>query len=81
MDHVSRDGPSNDAGAVARYGYFVLQARAAGDGGSTDVNGVLEDLTTGDKQEFASAGDMARLLAEWAQRSRTLGALPADQSP
>jgi hypothetical protein len=70
VDQVSRDGPSDDADAVARYGYFVLQARAAGDGGASDVNGVLEDLTTGDKQEFASAGEMARLLAEWAQRGR-----------
>jgi hypothetical protein len=49
-----------------RYGYFVVQANARRTATGSDLSGVMEDLTTGEKQAFASAAEVARLMVAWA---------------
>jgi hypothetical protein len=59
-DETSRSTPP------ARYGYFVLQANAVATGGSPELRGVMEDLSTGEKREFSSAAEVARVMDTWA---------------
>jgi hypothetical protein len=50
----------------SRYGYFVVQASSRRTDDGADLSGVMEDLTTGEKQAFGSAADIARLMVAWA---------------
>lgn len=52
----------------ARYGYFVIQAKAAGDG--SKVSGTVENLGTGETQAFASSQELAECVASWAATVR-----------
>ena len=53
---------------TSRNGYFVLHASATWTGAEAELNGVMEDLSTGEKQVFASAADVSRLISAWASR-------------
>jgi hypothetical protein len=57
--------PSAPSGAIARFGYFVLQTRTERQGETIRIAGVVENLATGEKQRFESADDLARVLREW----------------
>jgi hypothetical protein len=54
--------------APSRNGYFVIHASATWTGVDAELNGVMEDLTTGEKQVFGSAADVSRLMRDWAAR-------------
>jgi hypothetical protein len=49
-----------------RYGYFVLQTRSQADGSQPEVDGIVENLTTGERRDFRSLDDVARLIGAWA---------------
>ena len=54
--------------ALSRNGYFVIHASATWTGVDAELNGVMEDLTTGEKQVFGSAAEVSRLMRAWATR-------------
>lgn len=58
---------------AVRFGYFVVQTRAARDGARVDLSGVLEDLGTGEKRAFEGGDALARLMSEWAARGPPAG--------
>ena len=53
---------------TSRNGYFVLHASATWTGAEAALSGVMEDLSTGEKQVFASAADVSRLMSAWASK-------------
>ena len=59
---------SPESTAPSRYGYFVIHASATWTGVDAELNGVMEDLTTGEKKVFGSAADVSRLMRAWAAR-------------
>ena len=46
----------------------MIHASATWMGADAELNGVMEDLATGEKQVFDSAADMSRLMRAWAAR-------------
>ena len=64
MDEKLSQAPSV---TPTRYGYFVLQATAQADAQGAQISGVLEDLSTGSKQTFDSAAEVAQLMSKWAK--------------
>ena len=51
-----------------RNGYFVIHASAIRKDGDVELNGMMEDLTTGEKQVFDSAAGVTRLMQAWAEK-------------
>lgn len=54
-------------GPFARLGYFVLQARVTRKAEELHVTGVLENLSSGEKQSFEGCDGLARLLELWSR--------------
>jgi hypothetical protein len=57
--------------APARFGYFVLQARAARRAGVLEVSGVIENLVTAEKRPFHRAEQLPELLRDWGMDATT----------
>jgi hypothetical protein len=57
--------PDGPYGASARYGYFVVQVRSEPGETEPRVSGVLENLRTGERKEFASPEELGRLVRAW----------------
>ena len=51
------------------YGYFVLQARATRGPQGIEINGILENLGTGEKRSFEGCDALAQLLDTWGNRT------------
>ena len=49
-----------------RYGYFVLQSRFQLNHGLPELDGVVENLTTGERRDFRSIEDVVGLIGIWA---------------
>jgi hypothetical protein len=64
------EADTQDAGS-SRNGYFVLQASAEQRGDRPAITGVLENLSTGERQEFGSATEIAQLIEAWGVGSGT----------
>jgi hypothetical protein len=55
--------------ATVHYGYFVLQARATRGPDGIELTGVLENLGTGEKHQFAGREELARMIEDWGRQS------------
>ena len=51
---------------ATRYGYFVLQSRLRIRLGRVELDGVVENLSTGERKDFRSIEDMAGVIGAWA---------------
>lgn len=63
--------PDPSRAAPARYGYFVVQVRAERGSDGLEVSGVLENLGSGEKQNFRGAAALAALLESWGMGPRS----------
>ena len=64
-----------------RNGYFVIHASAIRKDGDVELNGMMEDLTTGEKQVFDSAADVTRLMQAWASKEVAPARVPKPPTP
>ncbi len=48
-------------------GYFVVRARRLPGAALGEVSGVVERLGSGERREFRSSAELARVVAEWTE--------------
>ncbi len=53
--------------AVDRLGYFMVKIRRSGADPGGDISGVVERLGSGEKREFRSCDELARVVDEWSR--------------
>ena len=63
---------------AVRYGYFVLQSRFQLNHGLPELDGVVENLTTGERRDFRSIQDVAGLIGTWAMEPKADPPRPVD---
>ncbi len=50
-----------------RLGYFMVKIRRSGADPGGDISGVVERLGSGEKREFRSCDELARVVDEWSR--------------
>ena len=66
MNDAQPPGGSPDAGPH-RLGYFIVRVRRTVTPGEGEFTGLVELLGTGEKREFRTSAELARVVEEWSR--------------
>jgi hypothetical protein len=59
--------PDESAVPGHRLGYFIVRVRRSVTPGSGEFTGVVERLGSGEKREFRTSDELARVVEEWSR--------------
>jgi hypothetical protein len=67
MTNPQREPPSLVPAAGDRLGYYMVKVRRSATDPSRELAGVVERLASGEKREFRSWAELARVVEEWSR--------------